>query len=109
MTLEDLKEHVSTPVEPITYNYGGPDGVTVHECPPNGHGIVVLIALGIIDELHEMGKIDLSKTEHNSVEWLHILIEVLRLAFADARAHVADPDKEDVPVKQLLSKVSRHV
>ncbi|KAK4704921.1 hypothetical protein P7C70_g1289, partial [Phenoliferia sp. Uapishka_3] len=104
MTLEDLKQHRTTPVEPITYSYGGPNGVTLHECPPNGQGITALIALGIIEALEDAGTVDLSKAEHNGVEWLHTLIEAMRLAFADASAYIADPEVVPVPVKELLSK-----
>ncbi|KAM0750360.1 gamma-glutamyltranspeptidase [Meredithblackwellia eburnea MCA 4105] len=104
MTLEDLKSHSTTSVEPITYSYGGPDGVTLHECPPNGQGIIALIALGIIEQIEESGKVDLTKAEHNGAIWLHTLIEAIRLAFADAHAYVADPEKAAVPVKELLSK-----
>lgn len=46
MTHEDLSTHTTTPVDPIHYSYGGPKGVTLHECPPNGQGITALIALG---------------------------------------------------------------
>ncbi|KAJ2381953.1 hypothetical protein GGI23_007469, partial [Coemansia sp. RSA 2559] len=41
---------------------------------------------------------------HNSAKYLHVIIEALRLAFADARRHVCDPDFGDVPVERLLSK-----
>lgn len=106
MTLDDLKNHTTTPVTPISYSYGGPDGVTLHECPPNGQGITALIALGILDVLQEDGIVDMDKMEHNGTQWLHTLIEVMRIAFADVRAYVADPEMSHVPVEQLLSKVS---
>ncbi|GAA6034008.1 hypothetical protein JCM8097_000647 [Rhodosporidiobolus ruineniae] len=103
MTLEDLKEHTTTPVEPISISYGGENGVTLHELPPNGQGLTALIALGIIEQIQKQGKIDLHKTDHLSVPWLHTLISAVRLAFADTRAYIADPEHSKVPVKELLS------
>ena len=41
---------------------------------------------------------------HNSVQYLHHLIEALRLSFEDARFYIADPAKQAVPVNELLSK-----
>ncbi|KAI5480333.1 gamma-glutamyltranspeptidase [Pseudohyphozyma bogoriensis] len=104
MTLEDLASHTTTPVTPITANYGGPDGVLLHEIGPNTQGIVAVIALGIIEVLQEDGIVDLRKAKHNDVEWLHTLIEAIRLGFADARAFVGDPEHVKVPVEELLSK-----
>lgn len=74
MTLEDLKNHTTTPVTPISRNYGGPEGVTLHETPPNGQGLTALIALGILEAIQEQGKIDLHATEHMSAAWLHTLM-----------------------------------
>ncbi|ORY83489.1 lincomycin-condensing protein lmbA [Leucosporidium creatinivorum] len=104
MTLEDLKNHTTTPVTPISINYGGEDGVTLHETPPNGQGLTALIALGILEAMQEQQKVDLSKTEHLSAEWFHALICAIRLAFADTRAYIADPEHSRVPVEELLSK-----
>ncbi|GAA5857901.1 hypothetical protein JCM1840_000958 [Sporobolomyces johnsonii] len=104
MTLDDLKAHTTTSVTPISINYGGENGVTLHETPPNGQGLTALIALGILEAIQEAGKVDLSKTEHNSALWLHTLISAIRLAFADTRAFVADPEHVRVPVEELLSK-----
>jgi len=47
---------------------------------------------------------DLTQLQHNSKEHLHLVIESLRLAFADTRFFVADPEFVSVPVEGLLSK-----
>jgi gamma-glutamyltranspeptidase/glutathione hydrolase len=41
---------------------------------------------------------------HNSANYLHLLIEAKKLAFADRDAYIADPDKVRVPVEKLISK-----
>ncbi|KAF8607849.1 gamma-glutamyltranspeptidase [Ceratobasidium sp. AG-I] len=103
MELSDLAEHDTEFVEPISYTYGGE--VTLYECPPNGQGITALMALGILEAAQEIGKIkSLLEMEHNSVEYLHSLIEALRLAFADTQYYVTDPEVTHVPVKEMLSK-----
>lgn len=43
--------------------------------------------------------------EHNSADYLHLLIEALRLAFADTRYYVADPATNPAPLADLLSEV----
>lgn len=102
MTLEDLAQHNSEPIEPISLDY---HDWTVWEIPPNGQGITTLIALGIIEALEESGRVDFKKIEHNSAQYLHIVAEALRIAFADTRYYVADPQKSNVPTEQLLNKV----
>lgn len=103
MELDDLAEHSTVFVEPIKYTYA--NEVTVYECPPNGQGITALIALGILEEIQEQGlSKPLLELEPTSPEYLHALIEALRLAFADSQWYVTDPDVVHVPVKELLSK-----
>jgi gamma-glutamyltranspeptidase/glutathione hydrolase len=114
MELDDLAHHGqvgSEDITPISYEYGatkpeGGDGVTLHECPPNGQGLVALIALGIVDSLHRQGKIpDITTLDHNSAEYLHILIEALRFGFADAQRYVTDTSfGGSAKVKSMLSR-----
>lgn len=79
-------------------------GVELWEHPPNGQGIVALMALGIMQELEKQGKIPtFTAAEHNSAAYLHAVIESLRLAFADANWYVTDPNVVKVPVTGLLS------
>ncbi|KAF8922703.1 gamma-glutamyltranspeptidase [Mucidula mucida] len=103
MELDDLAKHETSFVEPLKYVYA--NEVSVYECPPNGQGITALIALGILESLQEQEIIKpLSEMDHNSAEYLHIVVEAMRLAFADSQWYVTDPEVVHVPVKELLSK-----
>jgi len=95
IAMQDLNEHTSTWVTPISTNYHGYD---IYECPPNGQGLVALLALNILEGY------DLRSLGHNSSEYLHLLIEAVKLAFADADRYVADLDFVDIPLESLLSK-----
>ncbi|XP_043926550.1 glutathione hydrolase-like YwrD proenzyme isoform X2 [Protopterus annectens] len=100
MTLDDLKTHTSCEIEPIFTDF---KGVRVWEIPPNGQGITTLMALNILENF------DIKVMEHNSSEYLHLLIEALKLSFADSFWFCTDPDKVCVPTEQLLSKeYARH-
>ena len=82
----------------------GHHSVEVWEHPPNGQGIVALMALGILEDLERTGKIrSFSPKDHNSAEYLHAVIESLRIAFADANWWVTDPNVEKVPTEELIS------
>lgn len=92
---EDFESHTSTWVEPISINYRG---YRVYECPPNGQGLAALLALNIATGFDLPGKAP------DSTEYLHILIEAMRLGFADAFTYVADPEHADIPLAALLSE-----
>lgn len=89
---EDLKGYKSEWVEPIKVNYRGYD---VWEIPPNGHGIVALMALNILNNF------DL--VERDSVNTQHILIEAMKLAFADGLEYIADHRYMKYTAEELLS------
>ncbi|GFG74358.1 gamma-glutamyltransferase family protein [Mycobacterium botniense] len=78
-------------------------GYTVHEIPPNGQGIVALIALGILEHF------DIGSFPVDSADSLHLQIEALKLAFADAHTYVADIGHMPLAPQQLLdSEYLRH-
>ncbi len=92
LDLADLAGHRSTWVDPISAGYHGYD---VWELPPNGQGLAALLALGILDGLDLAG----AAPERR---W-HAQIEAMKLGFADAHAHVADPDLAPAPLDRLRS------
>ena len=93
ITEADLAAHQCNWVEPISQDY---HGCTVHEIPPNGSGIAALIALGILENL------PVSATLPDSAERIHLQVEAMRAAFADAHQHIADPEHMQVKPGQLL-------
>ncbi len=95
MSLDDLAQHKSQWVAPVSTTYRG---MRVWECPPNGQGIASLLALNLLEGF------DLAALDPLSAEHLHLEIEAMRLAFADARRYVADPDLAPTPLNGLLSK-----
>lgn len=95
LSLEDLAAHTSAWVEPISTTYRD---LRIWECPPNGQGLAALLALNILEGF------DLAALPPLSAGRLHLEIEAMRLAFADAAYYVADPAFNAIPLDQLLSK-----
>lgn len=90
---EDLEEYESEWVTPISTNYRG---YNIYELPPNGHGLVALLALNILENFNLKSK--------NSAETYHLLIESMKLAYADGLKYIGDPDYMKVTPVVLLSK-----
>jgi gamma-glutamyltranspeptidase/glutathione hydrolase len=91
----DFEAHTSTWVDPISTSYRDYE---VYELPPNGQGMAVLQMLNILEGF------DLASMGHNSADYLHVLLEAKKLAFADRARHYADPEFYDIPFDRLLSK-----
>jgi gamma-glutamyltranspeptidase / glutathione hydrolase len=81
LSMTDLAQHRSEWVDPITLNFSN---CQFHEIPPNGQGLVVLIALGILERL------EIDRYPVDSVDSIHLQIEALKVAFAEAHRQVAD-------------------
>lgn len=82
ITIEDLQNHKITWEKPISIEL---NEISLHEIPPNGQGLAALIMLGIFKNLN------LASYESDSVECIHLQIEAMKLAFADAYRYVSDP------------------
>src|SRR5258707_1140428 len=79
----DMAAHKSDWVKPLAMDYRG---YTLHEIPPNGQGIVALMALGMLAHF------DLRSHPVDGADSVHLQIEAIKLAFADAWRYVADLD-----------------
>ncbi|WP_271784398.1 gamma-glutamyltransferase [Aquimarina algiphila] len=95
LNYNDLKNHTSEWVEPVSTNYRGYD---VWELPPNGQGIAALQMLNILEDY------DIKGMGFGTPEYLHILTEAKKLAYEDRAKFYADPDFNTIPVTQLISK-----
>lgn len=95
ITLEDLASYATQVEQPVTANYRGYD---VYKCGPWCQGPVFLQQLNILEGY------DLAKLGHNSAEYMHLLAETAKLAFADRETYYGDPDFVRVPLDILLSK-----
>jgi len=92
---EDLAAIRAEEAAPVRTAYRGYE---VYQSAPNSQGITMLIALEILEgyDLRAMGQ--------NSADYVHVVTEALKLAFADRNQYVADPRVvKDIPVTELLS------
>jgi len=83
MRATDLAANRPDWVKPLEMDYRG---YTLHEIPPNGQGIVALMALGMLQHF------DMRSLALDGPDSVHVQIEAMKLAFADARRYVADID-----------------
>ena len=94
MTIDDLAAHKSLWVDCISQNFGD---LRVHEIPPNGQGLAALIALGVLDRL------GIDRYPADSADSVHLQIEAMKVGFAEAHRHVADPAAMETTVELLLN------
>ncbi|MFC1665844.1 gamma-glutamyltransferase [Pseudomonadota bacterium] len=94
-TMEDFANSVGNYVDPISTEFRGH---RIHECPPNGQGVIALQLLNI------MSGFETKDVDPISVERLHLEIEAGRLAYQDRNVYVADPTQADIPVDWILSQ-----
>ncbi len=95
LSYKDLADHQSEWVEPVSTNYRGYE---VWELPPNGQGIAALQILNILEGF------DISKMGFGNPEYIHTFVEAKKLAFEDRAKYYSDPEFNDIPVEELISK-----
>ena len=94
LTPDDFRAHQPEWTEPVAFDLAG--SRRVHVMPPNSQGLVQAQMLAMAQTF------ELAKLGHNSADYLHSLIEVKRLAFADRDRWVADPKVSPAPLARLL-------
>jgi gamma-glutamyltranspeptidase/glutathione hydrolase len=95
LTAQDLAKHRSTWEKPISTTYLKHPVIAF---PPNTQGVTLLESL----KLAELA--DLKPMGRNSADYIHILVEGAKLAYADRDKYIADPAFSEVPVERLISK-----
>jgi gamma-glutamyltranspeptidase/glutathione hydrolase len=93
LTEDDLATHAPDWCGTISKDF---KGHTIHEIPPNGQGIAALAALGLLAQT------DAPRRDPDDPVSLHLQIEAMKLALADADRFVADPAHMDTPPAALL-------
>ena len=95
LSFEDLKNHSSDWIDPVSTNYRGYD---IWELPPNGQGIAALQILNLLESF------DIKSMGFGSAEYIHHFVEAKKIAFADRAKYYADMDFNKIPVNYLISK-----
>jgi gamma-glutamyltranspeptidase/glutathione hydrolase len=90
----DFRDHTTTWVEPIATDY---HGYRILALPPNTQGFALLQQLKMAEHF------DLAAMQRNSADYLHTLIELKKIAFADRDQWAADPEFTDIPLADLLA------
>ena len=92
---DDLAGWQATLEAPLSYDY---HGLRVHKTGPWGQGPAFLQALALLKE------IDLAAMDPNGAEFVHMVVEAMKLAIADRDVFYGDPNFADVPMQMLLSE-----
>ena len=96
ITLDDLKAYRAIVREPVRGSYRG---FEIRSMPPPSSGGVHLVQL-----LNILEGVPLKELGHNSAAAIHMMVEAMKLAYADRAEHLGDPDFWQVPLKGLTSK-----
>ena len=93
---EDFENYEAVWREPIRFNYKNLNIISMG--PPSSGGIVLGQILKMVEPY------DLSSYDHNSLEYIQLLVEAQRRSFADRGKYLGDPDFNYIPINELLKK-----
>ncbi len=96
LSMEDLSKYEVKWRTPLTFNYK--DLKITSMAPPSSGGITLAQIMTMI------APYDVSKYQHNSEQYIQLLVEAERRAFADRNYFLGDPDFVKIPKKELLNK-----
>ena len=95
LTPEDFALYAARLEEPVSTRYRD---LEVIKCGPWTQGPVLLEMLNLLEGF------DLRAMGHDSADFIHTVVEAMKLAFADREFYYGDPDFVKVPLDRLLSK-----
>ncbi|MFT4515645.1 MAG: gamma-glutamyltranspeptidase/glutathione hydrolase, partial [Planctomycetota bacterium] len=95
VTRDDLKAYEPRERDAVRVNYRGYEVISMG--PPSSGGVAMLQMLNMLS-LH-----DLKKISYGSSDYIHLLTEVMRRAYADRSRWLGDPDYYKVPIAGLIS------
>ena len=93
-TMDDFAKQTTIKSSTISSNY---NDNKIHQCPPNGPGITVLIMMKLLE------KLKIQNYNHNSVERFHLEAEVTKQAFKIKEENIGDPNFINVNLDKILS------
>ncbi len=96
LTMDDLSSYQLRLREPVRGDYRGHEIVSMG--PTSSGGVHIIQALNLLEGF------DLRGMGYGTAEYFHLLLEVLRVCWADRFEYLGDPDVVDVPVGWLTSK-----
>ena len=96
MTLDDLKHYRAVWRDPLIGSYR--DHTVITMPPPSSGGVAILEMLNVLEGYK------LNGFQHNSADYLHLLAETMKHAFADRAQFLGDPDFVHVPARKLTAK-----
>ncbi|QND16331.1 gamma-glutamyltransferase family protein [Rhizobium leguminosarum bv. trifolii] len=95
LSANDMANWSATIEEPLTYDY---HGWTIAKIGPWGQGPVFLQTLSILKGF------DLAAMDPAGADFVHTVVEAMKLAFADREIYYGDPNFSDIPIAHLLSE-----
>ncbi len=100
MVASDLKNYQPTERDPLKASFGGRQVISMP--PPSSGGIAILQTLQSLEAWENRNHVSLKSLGHNSPEYVHVVTEILKHAFADRAEFLGDTDFAEVPVTKLL-------
>lgn len=95
ITLEDMANYEAKWREPISFNYK--DLTVISMSPPSSGGVCLAQIMKMVEPY------DISKYEHNSLEYIQLLAEAERRVYADRSFYLGDPDFVNIPTEELIN------
>ena len=102
ITLKDLDNYISKYRKPVIGEFKGLEVISMG--PPSSGGILLVMMLNMYTSFGEVNSTDVFNLKFNSSEYVHLITEIERRAYADRATHLGDSDFWKVPSEMLLSK-----